>query len=1240
MSSPTVPIAAGRTRRRLVAAASAAGLIAAGFTAAQTPATAASPPTATSPPTAAKAAATYEQTVTLITGDVVTVTNSGSGEETVDVDRPDSATGGVHIQESGGDLFVLPDEAMPLLTADKLDRRLFNVTDLIEMGYDDAKTASVPLIATYPSTKTRTAKPAVPQGTKLVRNLSTVGAAALAAEKKQARTFWNTVAPAVSGSSPRLGAGMAKLWLDGRVTVNLKESVPQIGAPEAWAAGYDGSGVKVAVLDTGIDASHPDLVDQIDGKVSFVPDEDTSDVNGHGTHVASTIVGTGAASGGAYKGVAPAADLIVGKVLGNAGFGQDSWVLAGMQWAAESGADVVSMSLSDPTLSDGTDPMAVAVDTLSAQYGTLFVIASGNNGQQSIGTPSSAASALTVGAVDKQDRLAGFSSTGPLVRSGALKPDITAPGVNITAARSQQMTTGTGPYRSISGTSMATPHVSGAAAILAQRHPDWSGAQLKEALMSSAKGLAAGYTPYQVGTGRLDVAAAVRTGVRATGSVFFGNFDWPHEPTDAPVTKPVTFTNSGSTGVTLNLATTGSGFSLGASSVTVPAGGSVAVPVTGDPTKSGTGQFTGYLVGTDAATGTAVTRTSLGLLKEDERYDLKVKLIGRDGKPASSTVVLKKAGEYYPWMYTIDGEMTLRMPPGTYTVESSLDVPGERADSLGIAVLVDPETVLNGSGAEVVLDASKARLLDTAAPQRSQDRQRKLDYTVTYANGDSFRDGFMVPIKYDDLYVTPTDQVTEGSFAMVTRWRKGEPQLSVDVPGLPPVDVTVQPGSTLTAGIDTLPAVYAGTGAASEYATLDAKGKAVVVTRSDAVSAADRTAAAVAAGAKLLLVVNDGVGILNQYVGQSPIPVATVHRDAGARLIGLAKGGTLQLITNQVPYASYLYDLTRNYSGQVPDKALTYHPSQQNLARIDARYHNITQAREGSGLRNDLTFIPTLGFPEREWHPGTRTEWVTPDQVWAEAHVQGTWTDVANRNTYAKGSTTRLDWFAPAIRPAFNRAFAVQNSRYRDFMTINVQTWSPSADVLEHGGYLDWGSVPVNMKLYQGDRLLYENKRGADLQWKSVPAGTLPYHLVLDASRPAEQWRLSTRTHTEWDFISSSNDSDNFQPFALLQMEYRLDADLHGDVKAGSTEEIRLKPIPQAGGGPSTGNVTSVTLEVSYDDGATWQQVTLSKGAGDWWNGALKLAKQPGGFVSVRATGTTDAGFSIKQEIIRAYGLR
>ncbi len=273
---------------------------------------------------------------------------------------------------------MLPDEAMPLIAADKLDRQLFNVTDLIEMGYDDAQSGEVPLIATYTPAMARAVTPPAPEGSKLVRKLAAVGGAALEADKDAGP---HLLGHGGAGAARRpLRGGVEKLWLDGRVEVNLKESVPQIGAPTAWAAGYDGAGVKVAVLDTGIDATHPDLVDQIDDKVSFVPGEDTSDVNGHGTHVASTIVGTGAASDGDYKGVAPGADLIVGKVLGNDGFGADSWVLAGMEWAAQSGADIVSMSLGDSTLSDGSDPMSMAVDALSAQYGTLFVIAAGNAG--------------------------------------------------------------------------------------------------------------------------------------------------------------------------------------------------------------------------------------------------------------------------------------------------------------------------------------------------------------------------------------------------------------------------------------------------------------------------------------------------------------------------------------------------------------------------------------------------------------------------------------------------------------------------------------------------------------------------------------------------------------------------------------------------------------------------------------------------------------------------------------------
>ena len=145
-----------------------------------------------------------------------------------------------------------------------------------------------------------------------------------------------------------------------------------------------------------------------------------------------------------------------------------------MEWAATH-ADVVSMCLGSNEPSDGTTPMDQSVDTLSDATGALFVIASGNNGMVGgISAPGAADAALTVGAVDGQDQLAYFSNMGPRFGDSALKPDIVAPGVDISAARSH-FVDGTGDYQTMSGTSMATPHVAGAAAILAQLHPGWSG---------------------------------------------------------------------------------------------------------------------------------------------------------------------------------------------------------------------------------------------------------------------------------------------------------------------------------------------------------------------------------------------------------------------------------------------------------------------------------------------------------------------------------------------------------------------------------------------------------------------------------------------------------------------------------------------------------------------------------------------------------------------------------------------
>ena len=259
--------------------------------------------------------------------------------------------------------------------------------------------------------------------------------------------------------------------------------------------------------------------------------------------------------------------------------------------------------------------------------------------------------------------------------------------------------------------------------------------------------------------------------------------------------------------------------------MTVPAGAKATVPVTGDPQAADLGRHVGYVVGTDAATGEPVTRTSVALLKEDERYDLDIKLVDRNGQPAATWVAINPAGDPLgAWGEFVDGEKTLRLPPGDYSVTAYVDVQGEAGDRSGLAALVDPETVLD-QDTEVVLDARDARLLETSAPQRTEDRQRKVDLSITDGEtGLEFRSAYAVPVAYDDIYVSPTDPMTHGDFILTTRWRKGEPMLSLGTAdGKVRFDTIVQPGSALGSWTANAATVYAGNGAAADYAGLHAR---------------------------------------------------------------------------------------------------------------------------------------------------------------------------------------------------------------------------------------------------------------------------------------------------------------------------------------------------------------------------------------------------------------------------------
>ncbi len=168
-------------------------------------------------------------------------------------------------------------------------------------GYDDSGTDSVPLIATYTTDTARTA-PLTPRGAERGQALHAIDGLALKADKKRTADFWADL----TAPRSRSGAGLKKLWLDRKVRATLDRSTQQVGADRAWAAGYDGTGTKVAVLDTGADARHPDLDGRITASENFTDSATTDDHQGHGTHVASTVGGSGTASGGKNKGWPPA----------------------------------------------------------------------------------------------------------------------------------------------------------------------------------------------------------------------------------------------------------------------------------------------------------------------------------------------------------------------------------------------------------------------------------------------------------------------------------------------------------------------------------------------------------------------------------------------------------------------------------------------------------------------------------------------------------------------------------------------------------------------------------------------------------------------------------------------------------------------------------------------------------------------------------------------------------------------
>ncbi|MFB6784969.1 S8 family serine peptidase [Streptomyces sp. NPDC056352] len=1227
-------------------------------TAAETPATRASRPQQNSP-----VVATHK--LTLVTGEVVTLERHANGLQAATVEpAADGTPAAFTTMKVGDEVYVIPDKAQPYLAANELDRELFNVTKLVEYGYDDAHRPAVPLIATYPGAPGKAGKAlekAAPAGSVKKDELPSANAVALHAGKKKAATFWEAVDDdsAAASKAPKLAGGIKKLWLDKPVHVALDQSVPQIGAPDAWAAGYDGTGIKVAILDTGIDPNHPDVAGRVKKTQNFTDDPDAVDHHGHGTHVASTIAGSGAASGGRLKGVAPGADLYIGKVLNTAGNGSQSQVIAGMEWAAVQDADVISMSLGGSDPSDGTDPISQAVNQLTASSGSLFVIAAGNTGpgKGTVGSPGAAQDALTVGAVSKQDQLANFSSRGPLKETFAVKPEITAPGVGIVAARAAGTSMGTpvdANYTAANGTSMATPHVSGAAAILVQRHPDWSADRLKQVLVSTAK--QGSYTAYQGGNGRVDVPKAIGAEVYSSPAVVSMG---KKSAESAPVTKTIDYVNTSAADTTLSLRLLSRGetapapdgmFTLSTNSVTVPANSTTSVTVTYHPELGAMGDYTGVITAT-AADGTAI-RTTVGATKDVPTVDLTLNTIDRNGDPASGElVVFDLDNGVVREVFPQGGTKTVAVPQGRYSVMGIVYTTDKVSSRTLNHTLAGEPVVDLKADRTITMDARLGKEVKVATPKESEANGYKLGYrqSLPGKRGIDYMKAASDPL-WDHAYVVPTEPVTDGTFEFNFQQRRYSPVIRASYAGRGgalPLEPVVY--ADWLYGSSTLQAVDAGTGRPEDLAGKDLGGKLAVVTRDATRKVVDQIAAVAGAGAKAAIIVNDRPGLYYAGVPRatgSAIPAWSLTQDQGAVLFGRMADGPTRINLQGIKKDPSVYNIALMVPGGIPADP-TDAVTAENSAVVKSHYRgtkgtllgDTTSAiRPGEGTI--FQFVESFEAPldREEWY-STGSRWPTMKDMkwWHKANPDRTDIFRVMRDVirnYSPGEQREETWLGAANGPAgpeTTNAF-----RDGDQVTLNMSEMGDSepghyAFFLNDGDNLD-DDDKSTVRLYQDGKLLTETNR---FVWTTVPVSPDPatYRITKDAEH-RDWFPLSTKTSTAWTF-TSARPANGQEDLALLWPKYGLDLDEENTTPGGNTYHFDLSFVLQNGATP---DIDGVEVEASADDGATWQPATVkSKSNGSY---KVSVSNPDSGYVSLRIKAQDTNGSKIEQTLIKAYAIR
>lgn len=1190
-------------------------------------------------------AVTKTDVVTLVTGDVVRLDTLASGTQQARVitTAPGSSNAGTHTYLHDGDVYVEPASALPLLAARKLDQRLFNVSALVRQGYSDDDRSTLPLIVTYRHGTSLTSKTA-PSGVNLRATFAAARALAVTQPKRTQTSF---LADVLKRSD------IAKVWLDARTHANRPDLTRK--AANHSAAGTrspnDGTGSTIAILDTGIDASHPDFAGRIEAMRDFTGPNDPMDRLGWGTHSASVAAGSGAASGGQYAGAAPGAHLAVGKVYDDTGLGYESWAIAGLEWAAASGADVIDVNVAG-AISSGKDPLTQALDTLSEESDALFVVPTGQNGHEEPGTsnvnaPGAAAAALTVGGIDASTGSWWDQSRhGVMAHRGAVKPELTAPAVGVIGAVPG------GGYASAYSTIPAGAYAAGAAAVLHAAHPDWTPSLLKATLISTAMPVEES-SAFTVGGGAVDLSRATAQPVTVDqGVTSFGHMTRPYRPDQLRQQRKLTYQNHAKKALTLNLSTNLAGSTLHPSTVNLAPGASAEVTVTLDATTLTAGEYSGRVTATGP---TGALATAVAFVKQDNTVDVTLRMLDRDGRPGSGrarvTSYHDDDGTYYPedFFFTPDQqEWTLKLPEGDYNVFGTVGTPDTSGDQFtDMSIVGLPKLAVRAPNFTITLDARTAVPMTLSTPKPSSTH----NLSIRWDRGDPGDPQIFEEWQSDmtvgtplRMSMSPTEKVTDAKFAVTTMWDAGVPLLQA------------------RSSRGRLKAWFTG-GPLSDgrhrYRLVDADAQpkqlagAVALVQQPSDMPLDALVHNLAqAGAAAVAVYPADAGELIPMLNGPEVVTMSLPRSEGLELRSATQRPGAWIELTETPRSPYAYDVSFVENRQI-GRDLGYRVRPSDVATVATRIYSSGTGQGESGWivsqhKNrscDCTSapvadkVPTLGY--------TRTQYLTADrdvQAATAWQFEAEYALVRPRDfpTYRRGDHTTLEFlkapYSPGVSGGHQPNSQRGTTRQGDVIAFNYAAFTDAA-----GNWL--GSLPdasVSTTLYADDTELY----GTPLTYGEVPvpATSNRYRLVSDVTNTGSVVGLMSSAHTEWTFRSAHTGEDP-KVLPLLDIDYtdisdarsgRSALDYTNSARRGDRVSLDLSIAHQPGS--SAGAVDRVSVQFSDDDGETWQNAAVEKHPGGRYT-ATYSHPYKGEFVSLKVHATDTDGNTTDQTLTHAYRL-